>query len=437
MNDQATGTRQHRVVIVGAGFGGLHAARALGHTPVQVTVIDARNYHLFQPLLYQVATAELSAADISIPIRRILRRQRNTEVLLAEVTGVDVAEQRVFLGDQFIPYDSLILATGAQLNYFGHERWAAFAPGLKSLTDATIIRRRILLAFETAEWELDSTERQRLLTFVIVGGGPTGVELAGAIAELARKSLVRDFRHIDPQAARILLVEAGIRLLDAFPAELAERAQHQLERLGVEVRTNTRVTSVEAASVMIGDQRFPTKTVIWAAGVRASPVGHWLGAEVDRAGRVRVERDLTIPGHPEIFVIGDSASTMEHGNPLPGLAPVAMQQGRYVANVLRRRLAGKPTKAPFHYRDKGDLATVGRAFAVADLRRIQLSGVLAWLVWVIVHIAYLIGFRNRLLVLIQWAWSYLTYQPGAQIILEAPAPPLSVSPSEPEREAVH
>ena len=436
MYRQATGARP-RVVIVGAGFGGIQAARALRHAPVQVTVIDARNYHLFQPLLYQVATAELSPADISMPIRRILRWQRNAEVLLAEVTGVDVAERQVFLGDERIPYDFLILASGAKPNYFGHEHWAAFAPGLKSVTDATIIRRRILLAFERAEREPDPTERQRLLTFVVVGGGPTGVELAGAIAELARKSLVRDFRHIDPSAARLLLVEAGPRLLEAFPASLAESAQHKLGQLGVEIKTGTRVTEVDAANAMIGGRRFPTRTVIWAAGVRASPVGQWLGAEVDRAGRVLVERDLTVPNHPEIFVIGDSASLTERGEPLPGLAPVAMQQGRYVAKVLSRRLAGITTRTPFHYRDKGDLATVGRAFAIADLRRIRLSGFLAWLVWVVVHIAYLIGFRNRLLVLIQWAWSYLTFQPGAQIIPEEPASPRSISTSEPEREAVH
>ena len=436
MNREATAALP-RVVIVGAGFGGEPAARALRHAPVQVTVIDARNYHLFQPLLYQVATAELFPADICAPIRHVLRRHRNTEVLLAEVTGVDVATRRVLLGDQAVSYEYLILATGAQPNYFGHEDWPAFAPGLKSVTDATLIQRRMLLAFEAAEREADPTLRQRLLTFVIVGGGPTGVELAGAIAELAHKSLVRDYRHLDPHTARILLVQGGPRLLPAFPAELARKAQHQLERLGVEVRTGTRVTGVEQASITMGDQRLPAQTIIWSAGVRASPVGHWLGAEVDHRGRVLVEDDLTVPGHREIFVIGDSASVMEQGKPLPGVAPVAIQQGRYVAHVLQRRLAGSATSTPFHYREKGSLATVGGTFAVADLRGIQLSGFLAWLVWAVVHIAYLIGFRNRLFTLSQWAWSYLTFQPGAQIILEAPALPHAVSPSEPERETVH
>jgi NADH dehydrogenase len=403
---------------VGAGFGGLQAARALKNAPVQVTVIDRRNHHLFQPLLYQVATADLSPADISMPIRATLRRQRNAEVLLEEVTGVDVEGRRVLMGDRSLSYDYLVLATGAQHSYFGHEDWAPFAPGLKTNTDATAIRREILLAFEAAEKETNPEKRQALLTFVIVGGGPTGVELAGAIAELARKTLVPDFRHIDSSTSRIILVEATPRLLAAFPESLACKAQRELEHLGVEVRTGIAVKEVDADGVMIGDERVSARTVIWAAGVKASPAGKWLCAEVDRAGRVIVERDLTLPGHPEIFVIGDTASLTERGKPLPGLAPVAMQQGRYVARVIRRRLAGSKERVPFHYRDKGNLATVGRSFAIADLGLIKLSGFIAWVAWLVVHIFYLIGFRNRLLVMIQWAWSYLTYQRGARLITE-------------------
>jgi NADH dehydrogenase len=414
------------VVIVGAGFGGLQAARALHKTSVQVVVIDSRNYHLFQPLLYQVATADLSPADISAPIRSVLRHQHNTQVLLAEVTGVDVEGQRVLMGDRSIHYDYLILATGAQHSYFGHDSWAPFAPGLKSVTDATEIRRKILLAFEAAEMEAAPDKRQALLTFVVVGGGPTGVEMAGAIATLAHKSMVRDFRHISPASARILLVEAGPRLLAAFPESLARKAEQELERLGVEVKTGAAVEGIDAESVMIGGERLPAKTVIWAAGVKASPAGKWLGAEVDRAGRVIVERDLTVPGHPEIFVIGDTASLTERGKPLPGLAPVAMQQGRYVARVIRRRLAGGKERTPFHYRDKGNLATVGRAFAIADLGIIKISGFFAWVAWLVVHIIYLIGFRNRLLVLIEWAWAYFTFQRGARLITGDPAqPPLT------------
>lgn len=426
-----------QVVIVGAGFGGLQAARALRRAPVCLTVIDARNFHLFQPLLYQVATAELSPADISAPIRSVLRRQHNTEVLLGTVTGIDVAGRRVLLKDRAIPYTYLILATGAQPNYFGHEHWARFAPALKSVSEATSIRRSILLAFEEAEMEPDPLKRQALLTFVIVGGGPTGVELAGAIADLAHKSLARDFRHLNPHETRILLVETGQRLLGTFPEELSRQAQIKLEQEGVEVRTGAAVEDVEATRARIKGEWVPTHTTIWAAGVRASPAGQWLGAPVDRAGRVIVERDLTVPGHPEIFVIGDTASVTEQGKPLPGLAPVAMQEGRYVGKVLRRRLAGIKARTPFHYRDKGNLATIGRAFAVADLRNLQLSGFVAWVVWLVVHIVYLIGFRNRLLVLIQWAWSYLTFQPGARLIPEEPAPPLAAPTSEQKLQEVH
>jgi NADH dehydrogenase len=409
---------QPRVVIVGAGFGGLQAALTLKKAPAQVTVIDRRNHHLFQPLLYQVATADLSPADISMPIRAALRKQRNTEVLLAEVTGVDVEGRRVLMGERSVSYDYLVLATGAQHSYFGHDDWAPYAPGLKSNTDATSIRREILLAFEAAEIETNPDKRQALLTFVIVGGGPTGVELAGAIAGLARKTVVRDFRHIDSSTARILLVEAGPRLLAAFPEKLASKAQRELEHLGVEVINGQAVEKVDADGVVIAGKHVSAQTVIWAAGVKASPAGKWLGAPVDRAGRVIVEPDLTVPGHPEIFVIGDTASATEHGKPLPGVAPVAMQQGRYVARAIRRRLAGGKESAPFHYRDKGNLATVGRAFAIADLGPVKLAGFFAWVTWLVVHIFYLIGFRNRLLVMIQWAWAYLTYQRGARLISE-------------------
>ncbi len=426
-----------RVVIVGAGFGGLRVARALRKAPVQVTVIDRQNHHLFQPLLYQVATADLSPADISSPIRSILRNQANAEVLLAEVTGIDVERRRVLMGDRSVPYDYLVLATGAWHSYFGHDAWAPFAPGLKSITDATRIRRQVLLAFEAAEMETDSAKRQALLTFVIVGGGPTGVELAGAIAGLAHKSIVRDFRHISPASARIILVEAEPRLLGAFPASLAEKAKQKLQRLGVEVRTGVAVKDVDAEGVLIGDERVPAKTVIWAAGVKASPAGVWLGVETDRAGRVIVEPDLTVPGHPEIFVIGDTARLTVDGKTLPGVAPVAMQEGHYVAQVIRNRLAGQINQKPFRYRDKGNLATVGRSFAIADLRKVKLAGFIAWVAWLVVHIFYLIGFRNRLLVMIQWAWSYITYQRGARLITGEPGQLLPAASKQQEIQEVH
>lgn len=407
-----------RVVIVGAGFGGLSAARALRNAPVQVTVIDRRNHHLFQPLLYQVATAELSPADISMPIRGILRGQRNAEVIMAEVTGLEAENKRVLMGENFIPYDYLVLATGAQHSYFGHEEWDQFAPGLKSIPDATAIRRRILLTFEKAELESDPAQQQALLTFVVVGAGPTGVEMAGAIADLAHKSIVRDFRRISPKSARIILVEAGPRILATFPESLARKAQTELEHLGVEVRTGEAVEQVTERGVVIHGEVIPASTVVWAAGVKASPAGKWLGAEVDRAGRVIIERDLTLPGQPDIFVIGDTASLSERGKPLPGVAPVAMQQGRFVAETIRRRLHGDTARKAFHYVDKGNLATVGRSFAIADLGLVKLSGFIAWVTWLVVHIFYLIGFRNRILVMIQWAWAYFTYQRGARLIQE-------------------
>jgi NADH dehydrogenase len=405
-----------RVVIVGGGFGGLQAAKALGRAPVQVTVIDRNNYHLFQPLLYWVATAGLSPADISSPIRRVLRRQKNTEVLLAEVTGVDLAHRRVLIGERAIPYDYLILATGAQDNYFGHPEWSVHAIGLKSIKEATTIRSQILRRFEQAEMETDPAKVQELLTFVLVGAGPTGVEMAGAIAELARKALAKDFRHINPASARVILVEAAPRILTTFPEKLARKAQKALNRLGVEIRTGTPVENIDANGVSLDGQRIPCKTVIWSAGVAASPVGKWLGAEVDRGGRVRVNPDLTLPGHENVFVIGDTATLTQNGKPLPGVAPVAMQQGRYVAALIKQRVTTGGPERPFRYVDKGNLATVGRSYAIVDLKGFRLTGLLAWVLWLVVHIYYLIGFRNRLVTLFQWAWTYFTYNRGARLI---------------------
>lgn len=408
---------QPRVLIVGAGFGGLEVAKALRHVPVQVTVIDRWNHHLFQPMLYQVATAGLSIEDISAPIRRIFHRQANTSVLMAEVTGVDVQGQCVLTAGQAVPYDSLILATGASSNYFGHEEWKHLAPGLKSLQEALALRRQILGAFEAAENETDPKLRQALLTFVLVGGGPTGVELAGAIAELAHRALAHDFQHIHPASARIVLVEGEPRIIPTLPASLTRKARKKLEQLGVEVRTGGHVTDVAPDGVKIGEENIAAKNVIWTAGVKASPAGRWLRANVDHAGRVKVELDLTVPGHPDIFVIGDTASVLQQGKLLPGLSPVAMQEGRYVAKVIADRVTGKTQPLPFHYHDKGTLATVGRAFAVVDIGPLRFTGFVAWLAWIVVHIFYLIGFRNRLLVLIQYAWAYVTFQPGARIIL--------------------
>jgi NADH:ubiquinone reductase (H+-translocating) len=419
-----------RVVIVGAGFGGLKAARGLRNAPVDVTVIDRNNHHLFQPLLYQVATAGLSPADISAPIRGILKRQENTSVMLAEVTGVDLQEQRVLMHDRAVPFDYLVLATGARHSYFGHNEWEAFAPGLKSITDATTLRRNILLAFEAAEIESDPERRETLLTFVLVGAGPTGVEMAGAIAELAHKALVAEFRHIDPASARIILVEAGPRILATFPERLARKASKALIKLGVEVRTEVAVEDINADGVVIAGEPLAAKTVIWTAGVAASLAGQWLGAETDRAGRVKVQSDMSVPGYPNVFVIGDTACATQAGKPLPGVAQVAMQEGTYVASVITRRLESgdignahadgstvfRSTYAPFHYHDKGNLATVGRSFGIVDIGRVQFGGFIAWVTWLAVHILFLIGFRNRFLVMFQWAWAYLTFQRGARLI---------------------
>ena len=430
-----------RVVIVGAGFGGLEAALKLGRAPVHVTVIDRNNHYVFQPLLYQVATAYLSPADITAPIRTVLRRQRNTEVLLAEATAVDVAQREVRVRDEItgaergVPYDYLVLATGAGESYFGRDDWAAYAPGLKTIPDATALRRKVLLAFEEAELLAASDpERVRsLLTFVIVGGGPTGVELAGAIAELAHRTLRGDFRHIDVTSARIVLVEALPRLLNTFPESLSEKATRKLEKLGVEVRTGGRVEEVDADGVVVAGERIASKTVIWAAGVKASPAGAWLGAESDRAGRVLVNGDLSVPGHPEIFVLGDTASAMgDDGKPLPGVAPVAMQQGRYVGRAIRARVEGRENPRPFKYFNKGNLATIGRSYAIADFGFARVSGFIAWVLWLGVHILYLIGFRNRLLVMVQWAWEYFTYEHGARIITPISKPDRRTLPAEPE-----
>lgn len=415
------------IVIVGAGFGGLTAARTLRRAPVRVTVVDRRNYHLFQPLLYQVATAALSPGDIAYPIRSVLRNQPNASVILDEVVSIDPVRRELVLRDGRLTYDALILATGARHAYFGHDAWEPFAPGLKSLEDALGIRRRILLAFEKAEREPDPARRRALLTFVIVGGGPTGAELAGAIGEISRRVLVGDFRSIDPREARVLLVEAGPRILPTFSVVLSERAQAALDRLGVEVRTNTPVNSIGARFVETSAGRIEAGTILWAAGVTASPFARYLEAPLDRAGRVLVAPDLSVPGHPEIFVIGDLAAFLhQEGGPLPGVAPVAIQQGRAAAENAVRRCAGRPTES-FRYRNRGNLAVLGRAAAVADLGRIRLSGFPAWFVWCFVHIVYLIGFRNRFVVMFEWAWAYFTFQRSARLITgpvdEGPAPP--------------
>lgn len=410
------------VVIVGAGFGGLAAAKALARTPVDVTVIDRRNYHLFQPLLYQVATAALSPADIAWPIRSILSRQANARVLMGEVSGVDLARRQVTVeGAGAVGFDFLVIATGSRGAYFGHDAWEANAPSLKTIADATAIRRHILTAFERAETEGQAQARARLLTFVVIGGGPTGVELAGALAELARKALARDFRAIDPAAARIVLIEAGPRLLPAFPEHLSAYAERTLRKLGVEVMTETAVADCAADGVTLADGTgLPAANVLWAAGVAASPAGHWLDAPTDKAGRIIVSETLELPDTPDVFVIGDTAAvTSPDGKPLPGTAPVAKQQGRYVARVIRARLAGKRPPKPFRYTDVGLLATIGRRAAVIDFGWLRVKGWLAWWLWGVAHIYFLIGMRNRVMVMVQWLWNYLTFQRGARLITGA------------------
>lgn len=415
------------VVIVGGGFAGLYAAKALSRAPVRVTLIDRRNHHLFQPLLYQVATAGLSAIDIGAPIRQILRRSRNTTVLMAHVVGVDMASRRVSLSTgRSIDYDYLIIAAGASHSYFGHGDWQRIAPGLKTIEDALEIRRRILVAFERAEMEEDAATRQAWLTFVVIGAGPTGAELAGAVAELARHTLVSEFRRFDSSQARILLLEGGKRVLPSYSPDLSARARRQLERLGVEVQTEALVTEIDASGVRVGQRRIAARTVLWAAGVEASPLGSLLGVPLDRVGRVKVQADLTVPGHPEVFVVGDLAYLEQDGQPIPGVAPAAIQQGRHAVRNIRRHLSGKPLEA-FRYRNRGSMATLGRSAAVAEIGRLHMSGLPAWLSWLCIHIFFLIGYRNRLVVLFEWAKSYLTFQRSARLILHE-----SAEPAEPE-----
>jgi NADH dehydrogenase len=414
-----------RVVIVGGGFGGLYAARALRRAEVAVTLVDRSNHHLFQPLLYQVATAALSPAHIAVALRRVLRRQRNVAVVMAEAAAIDLARKRVELRDGEVPYDYLILATGATHSYFGHDEWAAHAPGLKSLDDALEIRRRMLLAYEAAEREPDPARRAALLTFVVVGGGPTGVELAGALAEIARHVLARDFRAIDPASARVVLVEAGPRLLPAFAPDLSAAAARRLEEMGVQVRLGVPVTHIDAEGVTVGEDRTASRCVLWAAGVQASPLARSLGVPLDRAGRVIVEPDLSVTGAPEAFVIGDlAAAKAPDGNLVPGVAQGAIQGGRHAVRNILRLIKGEKTE-PFRYVDKGSLATIGRAAAVAQIGKLHLSGFLAWLLWLVVHILTLIGFRNRFVVLIEWAVVYLRYERGARLITGGVQPRLS------------
>ncbi len=421
-------SRSHRVVIVGGGLAGLNAARRLRRAAVQVTLVDRRNFHLFQPLLYQVATGVLSPANIAAPLRWIVERQANCEVLLGEVQSIDVAGRHVLVDGAALPYDTLIVAAGAQYSYFGRPEWERLAPGLKTIADATEIRRRLLTAFERAEREADIERRRMLLTFVLVGAGPTGVEMAGALAEIARHSLKREFRRIDPADAQIVLVEAGERVLGTYPPDLSEKAQRSLERLGVTVRTRTMVSDIAADHVVVnwggGSERLPTQTVVWAAGVEASPLAKGLaaatGTKIDRAGRLVVEPDMSLPNHPEIFVLGDMANySHQTGQPLPGVAPVAIQQGRFVAKLIACRLRGRSLPT-FHYRELGNMATIGRSAAVADFGKLRFSGFIAWILWLVVHLINLVSFRNRLLVLVQWGWNYVTYDRSARLITNPP-----------------
>ncbi len=405
------------VVIVGAGFGGLAAARALRRAPVRITIVDRSNHHLFQPLLYQVATAALSPADIASPIRRIFRGQSNVSVMLADATAVDAPAKRVILADGSVDYDILILATGATHSYFGHDVWSEHAPGLKSLKDALLIRQRVLLAFEVAERETDPVKRRAWMTFVIVGAGPTGVELAGTLAEVTRQTLARDFRHINTASARVILIEASPSVLGAYPHDLRDAARRQLEKLGVAVWTGVEVTGIDGQGVTIGQERIDARTVLWAAGVAASPLAKSLGVPLDRTGRVVVEPELTIPGRNDVYVIGDLARLEHDGTLVPGVAPAAIQEGRHAARNIIRSLRGQE-RVVFRYVDKGTLATIGRGAAVAQIGRFKTRGFVAWILWLFVHILFLIGFRNRLVVMIQWAWSYVTFDRGARLITE-------------------
>jgi NADH dehydrogenase len=410
------GERPH-VVIIGGGFAGLATARGLGRGPIEVTLVDRKNHHVFQPLLYQVATAGLSPAEIAYPIRRILWRQRNTRVVLADAVSIDTAARSVRLRDGEIRWDYLILATGATHSYFGQQQWEAYAPGLKTLEDALEIRRRALLAFEAAERERHPEARRAWLTFVVVGGGPTGVEMAGALAEIARHTLARDFRSIDPRTARVILVEAGERVLPVYPEHLSERAREQLETLGVQLWLGAAVTGVDEEGVAVGSDRIAARTVVWAAGVQASPLARSLGVPLDRAGRIPVAPDLSVPGCPGVFAIGDLARVEQDGHAVPGVAPAALQMGAHAARNVLRAVRGEPP-VPFRYRDKGSLATIGRRRGVAMIGRLRLSGLVAWLAWLGIHIFFLIGFRNRFVVLFTWAWAYFTYQRSARLIVE-------------------
>jgi NADH:ubiquinone reductase (H+-translocating) len=413
-----------RVVIVGAGFGGLEAAKALARAPVQVIVIDRHNHHTFQPLLYQVATAALSPADVAWPIRHILRSQRNATVLMEEVVAVDPARKCVRTNVGEIAYDYLIIGTGAMHSYFGHDDWAPYAPGLKRIEDGTRIRRSILIAFERAEAAADRAAQNKLLTFVIIGGGATGVEMAGAIAEIARQTLATDFRRIDPTSAHIVLIEAGPRLLPSFPPELSDYVRNSLMNAGVDVKTDTMVTKCDSAGVDTNGGRIDASTIIWAAGVTASPAARWLGAEADRAGRVKVGPDLSLPGHPDIFVVGDTASVTDaKGRAVPGIAPAAKQMGKYVGKLIAARVAGRKDGKPFRYMHLGDLATIGRRAAVVKFGRLQLRGFLGWVFWSVAHIYFLIGLRNRFIVAFIWLWDYLTFQRGARLITNSEPPP--------------
>jgi NADH dehydrogenase len=422
------------VVVIGGGFAGLAAARRLGGRDVRVTLLDRRNHHVFQPLLYQVATAGLSAPEVAAPLRRILRRYQNVTVLLAEATRVEASGRKVILTDGEIAYDYLIVATGATHSYFGHDEWARFAPGLKSLEDALLIRRRMLLAFEKAEREGDPQRRSDWLTFVVIGGGPTGVELAGTLIEIARYTLRHEFRRVDPADARVILLEGLDRILPPYPPDLSEKARQQLEGLGVEVRTHSMVTGVDAEGVTVGGERLRARTVLWGAGVAASPLGRSLGAPVDKAGKVKVQADLGVPGHPEVWVAGDLAAFEQDGRPVPGVAPAAIQMGDHAARNVLRLMAGE-TPRPFRYVDKGSLATIGRRAAVAVIGRVKLSGLPAWLAWLGIHIFFLIGFRNRIVVIFEWALAYFTHQRNARLILEPPELPPLTTPAEAPPEA--
>ena len=404
------------VLILGGGFGGLWATRALASAPVRITLVDRTNHHLFQPLLYQVATAGLSAPDIAAPLRHILRGQKNVTVRMDEALAIDLRTRRVTLAEDTLAYDYLLVATGATHAYFGKDEWAEYAPGLKTLDDALAIRARVLSAFEAAEREDDAAQREALLNFVVIGGGPTGVELAGTLAEIARHTLPREFRRADVRRARVHLVEAGTRVLATMPPELSEKTRAQLLRLGVEVHTGAPVTQIDAEGVSMGERRIASRTVLWAAGVAASPLGRQLGVATDRAGRVPVAPDLSLPEHPEVFVVGDLASVQQDGKPVPGVAPAAKQMGAHVAGVIRDRLRGAAGK-PFRYKDYGNLATIGRMAAVVDFGRLRFSGLLAWWFWLVAHLFFLIGFRNRIIVLVNWGWSYWTYQRHARIIV--------------------